>query len=311
MNARLTLLRDIDPQQLRMQSLVRALRHAGVDAPSRKPPAGPCLRFELGCHDGGMVCRVDANAWAAVHLPGLNGLDWSAMDPVVLASLLAVDRPLQFADDILEYERADALPMVWTSAGNASLPVVAAAEGEVWIESRSATLPMARHIPSWPADLAVPIRLQMGEVTLTSRRLRRLRGGDIVLLPAPELRAWRGACPLFDFHLHPDFLTVTTVHSPFRPAPEGAVPALHADHHRSPDLTGLDDLPLELGVLLCRLDISLCELADLHEGSVVALPDQASQRVELVHNGRCLAIGELVQVGDRLGVQLAQVPGRT
>lgn len=309
MSERLSLLSAVDPQQLGVQSLLQSLHRGGVNARRRAPPAVPCLRFELGCGSAGtMTCRVEANAWAAVHLPGLVGLDWSSMDPVVLDGLVAVERPLHFADQALHYDHARALPMLTPPAATAVLPAVIANEGEVWIESRSAPLPPGRRSPPLPADLAVPVRLQLGEVLLTPRRLRRLRGGDIVLLGSCAPRAWRGTCPLFDFQLHPDSLTVTTVHSPYQPDPDRAIAALPAESSAQ-DMTGLDDLPLELGVLLCRLDMRLHELAALQEGSVLALPEHANQRVELVHNGRRIAVGELVQVGDRLGVKLVRVPG--
>lgn len=309
MSPRFSLLAEIDAPQLRAQSLQQVLRRSGVNVLACTPPPVLCLRFQLTCAGGGMICLVDANAWAAVHLPGLVGLDWSLMDPLVLAGLVAVERPLQFADDVLGYDHARALPTTTLPSRLTALPTVVAVEGEVWIESRSAPLPPAPRLQPLPAGLALPIHLRLGKVMLTPQRMRRLRGGDIVLLPAPVLRAWRGACPLFDFQLHPDSLTVTTVHSPFNSDLNAPDTTPHADaDHPSLEMTDLDDLPLELNVLLCRIDMRLGELAGLQEGSIVTLPERVSQHVELVHNGRRLVAGELVQVGDRLGVKLAQVP---
>ncbi len=309
MSPRLPLLAEVDPQQLGVQSLLQSLRRSGVHAVASTPPPVTCLRFELGTADGAMVCCVDANAWAAVHLPGLVGLDWSSMDPTVLAGLTAVDRPLQFADAVLDYGHALALPPATPSPGAPALPSVGAAEGEVWIESRMASLPSVPAGPGLPAGLPLLVRLQVGHACMSLQRLHRLRRGDIVLLSVSVMRAWQGRCPLFDFHLHPDSLTVTTMHSPFTPDPDATATGLPAELSAS-EARGLDTLPLTLDVTLCRLDMSLGELAALEAGSVVALPDSASQRVELGHNGRRLAVGELVQVGDRLGVKLALVPGR-
>lgn len=309
MSPRLPLLDEVDAQQLGVLTLLRRLRRSGVPAVASTPPPVTCLRFELGTADGAMVCCVDANAWAAVRLPGLVGLDWSSMDPTVLAGLTTVDRPLQFADAVLDYGHARALPPTTPSPGAPALAAVAAVEGEVWIESRSASLPPAPGGPGLPAGLRLPVRLQVGQACMSLQRLHRLRGGDIVLLSVSVMRAWQARCPLFDFHLHPDALTVTTMHLPFTPDPDATASGLPADLSAS-EARGLDTLPLTLDVTLCRLDMSLGELAALEAGSVVTLPDSASQRVELGYNGRRLAVGELVQVGDRLGVKLAQVPGR-
>lgn len=310
MSRPLALLARIDPQTLRMQQLQQALCGCGADAHISPLPSSPCLRFQLVSARGAMVCHVDANAWAAVHLPGLVGLDWTAMDPLALAGLTGVQHPLQFAHGALRYDRAHGLPASTAAPEVRALPTVPAAEGAVWIESWTAPLPRPTQAPRLPAALALPLRLQLGATAVTLRQLRRLRGGDIVLLSDPAARAWRGRRPLFDSHLQTDSLLVTTVHSP--PHAGLATPGspLQSDDPML-DVADLQDLPLELQVLLCRLELSLGELAGLQEGSVVTLPEQAIERVQLLHNGRPLVTGELVQVGDRLGVKLAQVPRLT
>ncbi|MDR6092747.1 type III secretion protein Q [Stenotrophomonas sp. SORGH_AS321] len=310
MSRPLALLARIDPHTLHMQQLQQALRGCGVDARTSTPPPSPCLRFQLASGGGAMVCRVDANAWAAVHLPGLVGLDWTAMDPLVLAGLTDVQHPLQFAHDALRYDHAHGLPASTAAPEALGLTTVPAAEGAVWIESWTAPLPRATQAPRLPAALALPIRLQLGATALTQRQLRRLRGGDMVLIAAPMARAWRGPRPLFDFHLQPDSLIVTTVHSP---APAGLdAPRLPLPEDEPMlEAADLQDLPLELHVLLCRIDLSLGDLAGLQEGSVVPLPEKAIERVQLLHNGRPVVTGELVQVGDRLAVKLARAPRLT
>lgn len=310
MSQRFPSLAVVDPQALHVQTLLQSLHRSGVRSVASLPPATACLRFQLISGALRMTCRVEANAWAAVHLPELGGFDWSAMAPQVLAGLTALARPLEFVDAVLDYATARPLPPDNPGPAPGPLPHVLAAEGDVWIESLTGPLPAARQPLPLPVGLKVPIRLQLGEVSITPRRLRRLRSTDIVLIPAPVLRAWRGTCPLFDFTLDTDAFTVTIVHSPFDPDLDVPDPGLHADDPLL-DMKGLNDLPLELHVQLCRLTLPLGELAGLREGSVVPLPEQASQQVALVHNGHRIATGTLVQVGDQLGVQLAQVPRLT
>ena len=310
MSRSLALLARIDLQTLHLQQLQQALRGCGVDAHISTPSPSCCLRFQLAVASGAMVCHVDANTWAAVHLPGLVGLDWTAMDPLVLAGLADVQRPLQFAHDALRYDHAHVLPASTAAPEASALPTVPAAEGAVWIESWTAPLPRATQAPRLPVALALPIRLQLGATAVTLRQLRRLRGGDIVLISHPAARAWRGHRPLFDFHLQTDSLLVTTVHSPAHPGLAMPGSPLPEDEPML-EAADLQDLPLELHVLLGRIDLSLGELAGLQEGSVVTLPERTIDRVQLLHNGRPLVTGELVQVGDCLGVKLAQAPRLT
>lgn len=306
MSRRLDVLAEVDAQTLLMQKLLEALRDGGVAAHMRVPLPSTYLRFQLTGDHGAMICQIDANAWASTHLPGLVGLDWTSMDPLVLSGLTAVDRPLQFAPGVPAYHQAQALPAETRTGSGIALPAVPAEEGEVWIESWTGPLPRATQAPRLPAAFALPVCLRLGTISLSMQRLKRLRGGDIVLLAAPVLRAWRGHCPLFDFQFQKEFPVVTHVHLPADSdlyAPESSP---QPDEHLL-DIRGLEDLPLELHVLLCRIDLSLGELAAMREGSVVNLPDKASESVQLLYNGRRIVTGELVQIGDRLGVKLAQV----
>lgn len=310
MSRRLPLLAEVDPQALHRQRLLDALRGCGVGARMGMPGTPTCLRFQLHTEHGAVVCRVDANDWATVHLPDLVGLDWTSMEPSVIAGLTAVEHPLQFEQQVPGYQQAHALPAAVLPSSLTALPAVQAAEGEVWIESWSGPLPGPARPPLLPAGFALPVSAELGKVALPLQQLKRLHRGDIVLITAPAAQAWRGRCLLFDFHFQTECLVVTHVHLPPAADVQTHAASLPSDEYM-PDIRGLGELPLELHVLLCRIDLSLAELAAMREGSVVTLPDRASDRVQLLHNGVRIATGELVQVGDRLGVKLAQVPKLT
>ncbi|MGY8564895.1 FliM/FliN family flagellar motor switch protein [Paracidovorax citrulli] len=74
--------------------------------------------------------------------------------------------------------------------------------------------------------------------------------------------------------------------------------------------TGIDirRLPVTVDVVLCQLQQSIAELDGLQPGTVFNLPHDAWKQLQLRVNGQVVARGELVQVGDQLGVQLAQAP---
>ena len=73
------------------------------------------------------------------------------------------------------------------------------------------------------------------------------------------------------------------------------------------DNMGLDQLPLRLVCEFGRLELSLGELRELDQGSVLPLSRPEDEAVDLVVNGRILGKGRVVKIGDGLGVQIVRL----
>jgi flagellar motor switch protein FliN len=65
-----------------------------------------------------------------------------------------------------------------------------------------------------------------------------------------------------------------------------------------------DELPVSLHVELGRIKMTLMELTELSAGNVLQLPEEASQGVDLVVNGKRVGRGEIVKIGEALGVRI-------
>lgn len=68
----------------------------------------------------------------------------------------------------------------------------------------------------------------------------------------------------------------------------------------------LADLPVRIHVVLSQVELSLKELEGLTDGSIIQLDKEPPGAVQLVANGRALGIGELVEIDDRLGVEITR-----
>lgn len=305
MNTVFPLLRKVDKEPLRLQHLQRQLRKYGVDSILQPVPVLPCLRFELLSPSAQMIGRVQAHDWAAQHLPGLEGLDWLRMDPDQLAGLCTVEKPLRWDIPALDYQQSYFLGLALAGDDAPPHPQVYSLEGPVWLERFDGkwTGPPAPIEVSGEARL--PVRLQLGNVRQPIRRLLHLRPNDILLLPFARPQAWRANRCLFEFDIHSETLTVKTLYSTDADQPTHDVVMQGERPYESLDLASL---PLTLDVVLCTLRLSLAELADLGSGSTLTLPEQAYRQVQIEHDGRCVATGELVQLGTTLGVQLYQTP---
>ncbi|MCP4679344.1 MAG: flagellar motor switch protein FliN [Deltaproteobacteria bacterium] len=69
------------------------------------------------------------------------------------------------------------------------------------------------------------------------------------------------------------------------------------------------DIPLELTVEVGRREMTMGELIDLMPGTVVELDRSAGEQLDILANGKLVARGEAVVVGDRYGVRILAIVG--
>jgi flagellar motor switch protein FliN/FliY len=69
----------------------------------------------------------------------------------------------------------------------------------------------------------------------------------------------------------------------------------------------IKDVQVKLQVSLGETKLSVADVMDLREHSVVKLDRDASAPVELILNGKIVARGSLVVVGDSFGVRLTEL----
>lgn len=86
--------------------------------------------------------------------------------------------------------------------------------------------------------------------------------------------------------------------------------ALQAEAARAPSDLNLDvilDVPVTISLEVGRARISIRNLLQLNQGSVVELERAAGEPLDLYVNGTLIAHGEVVVVNDRFGVRLTDV----
>jgi len=67
------------------------------------------------------------------------------------------------------------------------------------------------------------------------------------------------------------------------------------------------DIPVKLSMEVGRSDISIRNLLQLNQGSVVELDRVAGEPLDVLVNGTLVAHGEVVVVNDRYGIRLTDV----
>jgi flagellar motor switch protein FliN/FliY len=102
---------------------------------------------------------------------------------------------------------------------------------------------------------------------------------------------------------------------PSRPPADGVspLPTGSADAAAPSALRGLDslgfvmDVPVELTVVIGRKSMKIGEILRLGPGSVLELDKASGEPLDIFANGRLIARGEAVVVGERYGVRLTEV----
>jgi len=78
----------------------------------------------------------------------------------------------------------------------------------------------------------------------------------------------------------------------------------------SDSLDVVKDMQVRVEVCLGEARLSVAELMDLREKSVVKLDRDAAAPVDLVLDGKVIGRGNLVVVGDHFGIQLTEIDKR-
>lgn len=277
------------------------------------------LSIDLNCAHGSADVALDPDQWPGLQMA--TGLPDANLSREVTAALLApllaqLNRVLPGLEVRAVRRYA---PQAVTTCG---VPTVALGRGEVALVRLDTSL--ATHLETQlrsavAADLGpfrglqVPTRLRLFERQLSAQRLRAIAPGDLVLC-SPTQRAgtrWRTSLSFglgITMQAHADVdVEQSRVHVTAAPRlidEEAAASRAGA----SLDTDGLADLQLPVAFEIDSARVSLGELAALGEGSVIEL-DVAllDASVRLVCHGQTVGVGQLVAIGDQLGVRIRRM----
>lgn len=180
-----------------------------------------------------------------------------------------------------------------------------------------------QRLPLTPAVAAlhVPGRFALGFKTMRIRTLRSLRAGDVVLRALDarltgsladrhtdtEIEALWGTpgAPRVRVRVRVGVDTITLTGEPTMTEPETDVQSGHLEDHAALDVSGLS-LPIRFEIDTVAMPVS--QLAALRPGYVVELAvPLADSRIRMSAHGQTVGFGELVTVGDHLGVRILEM----
>ena len=282
-------------------------------------PRTDLLSIDLNCAHGSADVALDPHQWPglqmATELPDATlALEVTA---ALLSPLLARLTRVLPAVEVRAVRRY--APQAVTTC---DVPAMALSRGEVALVRLDTSL--ATHLETQLRQsvnpdleplrgLQVPTRLRLFERHLSSQRLRDIAPGDFVLC-SPTQRAgtrWRASLSFglgITMQAHADLdIEQSRVHVTAAPrlVDEDAASSRQGT---ALDTDGLADLQVPVAFEIDSARVSLGELAALGEGSVIELDVALLEAsVRLVCHGQTLGIGQLVAIGDQLGVRIRRM----
>src|SRR5512140_2622071 len=79
------------------------------------------------------------------------------------------------------------------------------------------------------------------------------------------------------------------------------------DEKTAQDLAPVFDVPVNISAVLGRAHLSVAQLLQLGQGSVLELDRKVGEAIDVYVNNRLVARGEVVVVDDRLGVTMTEI----
>ena len=89
---------------------------------------------------------------------------------------------------------------------------------------------------------------------------------------------------------------------------DGGLPEVPNDEDKTAgDLAPVFDVPVNISAVLGRSTMSVAQLLQLGQGSVLELDRKVGEAIDIYVNNRLVARGEVVIVDERLGVTMTEI----
>jgi type III secretion protein Q len=173
---------------------------------------------------------------------------------------------------------------------------------------------VGKSAPALPLELPMPVSLWRGAVKISLGDVQSLRPGDVVLLDDVENEAATALMVIGGRFVAPFEFTSEgpCLVAGLRPV-TGSKWEWIMDQAKNPDAAqalddaDLENLPVTLVFELGRTALPLGEFKQLAPGAIVPLPEVAKETVDVIANGKRVGRGEIVRIGESLGVRLVRM----
>lgn len=151
--------------------------------------------------------------------------------------------------------------------------------------------------PTQAEKIFLSLSVKKASLWLGGEELAHLKGGDFLPLPKGPMLLCLGKINLFSASIEREGIRL--IDSIY--IQEGSM------EQQEQEGVDLRDLPVQITVEAARIKMSLGELIQLQPGNVLKLPTPLEQGVSLTVEGKTIGRGELVSLGETLGVRILEI----
>lgn len=184
-------------------------------------------------------------------------------------------------------------------------------------------------LPSNLYESVMPtLALTVGKTTLSQEGWKKIQEGDFVIMdhcsyypnlkkgtfqlqcadkPLFQVKAKEDAIKILDYAHYFEEKTMDEDNFEESFGAPGEEEAVSVEDAPSGPLLSPKKVPISLTVEVARMKMSLDKLLKLKPGNVLELGVQVEKGVNLVANGECVGKGELIQIGDVIGVKITKL----
>ncbi len=161
----------------------------------------------------------------------------------------------------------------------------------------------------------IPLSLNFKSIEMNIGTLKTLEGGDVILFGSArnkeetmEISAAGNQLWLAKKVQNPNAVQILSTR-------QNTLLAVNSEEYKkgnnimndSSESAAINDIPVVLSFEVGRKDITVKQLRDLQEGSIVSFPGENEKEVQIVINGKEVGWGTLVRVGDDVGVKIERI----
>ncbi len=179
------------------------------------------------------------------------------------------------------------------------------------------------------SSLEVPIAFTAGFFDLSHDQMQSVDVGDFIFLDRMPYnpRTQKGTLemdlcgvPLFHVKVKEDQIKImgyaqfakesemdSEENAPIPEETTADVPPIPVEEEHPPAMVSPENVPLQIHVEVARIKLTLEKLLQLQPGNVLDLAIQPEQGVSLTLNGKVVGRGELIEMGERLGVKITEL----
>ncbi len=188
-----------------------------------------------------------------------------------------------------------------------------------WNERFKAAKQQKQVSPEMANTLELIVHLEAGEATMTRQDLTQIKQGDFLILDSCSVVPGQDGgqvtlttknVPLFRGVLQRDKIKILEY-----PLFQKVEPAMDIDDdldavtqsEETSPVEKMGNIPISLKIEVGQVRMTLAKLMELQPGSTLELNVDPEEGVDLVVNGKCIGKGELLRLGETLGVRIVEI----